>query len=1055
MNLSELAGSVVERNFTAETLRAAEQLVADGRVSVFEVGDDLGHTRRIDAIVTDRHPEMVGLWFTLPTASIQVSCVCGEGTACVHVAAALLEIAGADTGLRVPPWRQELDRLLPPAPTAASAELCVLVRVADHHEYRARRTIPRVEIRPGMRGARGGWIKGSAGWDRYENLEAPREQLALLAELDRLTDTDPSYYYSNYDTEWRGLHATPSRTLWPLLEALAAAGVPLVSAAKEHLPVVLDGAPAEARLAVTARSGALAVAAEVRIDGAVFAPRPLALLGDPAVALAETTDAGSPRESLVLHPFTRPVSLAMRQLLDEDEPVTVDEDGREEFERAYLPRLRVLAPVHSPDDSYDPPPPPQVTLELGIAHGDRHTNLTWEWDRGYAGAPPDPEREEALVAAVIAAAGAHAGLVTSGNGSASALRDRMLGAADTAVFVAEVLPGLRMVDGLRIVEDSEAPDYRAATGAPVVAVSTEPRGNDWLDLHVTVTIDDEEVDFADLFTALARDEPLLVLPSGTYFPLDDPELQRLRAIIAEASALSDRPDRPSVSRYQVDLWDELTELGLVAAQEAEWWLKVRALSGAQAIAPVAVPPTLRATLRDYQHAGLSWLEFLRTHQLGGVLADDMGLGKTVQTIAMIERARGEDAEMAPFLVVAPTSVVGNWAAECARFAPDLVVRTIEATERRRGAALAEHVAGAHVVVTSYALFRIEAEAYRGIRWSGLILDEAQQIKNPASQGYRAARALDVPFTLVITGTPLENNLLEFWALVSLACPGLLGGRKHFTEFFRTPIEREADAARLATLQRRVRPFVLRRTKDLVADELPAKQEQVLELDLHPVHRRLYDRRLQRERQKLLGLVDDMAGNSFQIFRTLTLLRQLALDPALVDEGQAPSAKLETLVELLIEAAAEGHRVLVISQFTRFLARAREAASAAGLDYAYLDGSTAGRQKVIDGFRSGTAPVFFVSLKAGGFGLNLVEADYVVLLDPWWNPAVEAQAIDRTHRLGQTRPVVVYRLVARGTIEQKVMDLKTAKSQLFSRVLDEGGALEPGALTADDIRGLVE
>ncbi|MGB4779160.1 DEAD/DEAH box helicase, partial [Microbacterium sp.] len=636
------------------------------------------------------------------------------------------------------------------------------------------------------------------------------------------------------------------------------------------------------------------------------------------------------------------------------------------------------------------------------------------------------------------------------------LRDRVLGATATAIFVAEVLPRLREVEGLRITENATAPDYRAATSAPVVSVDGQARDNDWLDLHVTVTIDGEAVDFAELFTALARDEPILVLPSGTYFPLDDPELQRLREIIAEASALSDRPiDSPAISRYQLDLWDELGELGIVTAHEAQWWLKVQSLSASASLAPVEPPPTLRAQLRDYQVAGLSWLEFLRTNGLGGVLADDMGLGKTVQTIAMMERARLEDAELAPFLVVAPTSVVGNWAAECARFAPDLVVRTVEATEKRRGTSLADHVAGAHVVVTSYALFRIEAEQYRGIGWSGLILDEAQQIKNAASQGYRAARSLDVPFTLAVTGTPLENNLLEFWALVSLACPGLLGARTHFTEFYRTPIEREGDAERLATLQRRVRPFLLRRTKDLVAAELPAKQEQVLELDLHPAHRKLYDRRLQRERQKLLGLVDDMAGNGFQIFRTLTLLRQLALDPALVDEGEAPSAKLEALVELLTEADAEGHRVLVVSQFTRFLSRAREAVTAAGLDYAYLDGSTTNRQRVIDDFRSGTAPVFLVSLKAGGFGLNLVEADYVVLLDPWWNPAVEAQAIDRTHRLGQTRPVVVYRMVARGTIEQKVMELKAVKSQLFSRVLDEGGAFEPGTLTADDIRGLVE
>lgn len=598
------------------------------------------------------------------------------------------------------------------------------------------------------------------------------------------------------------------------------------------------------------------------------------------------------------------------------------------------------------------------------------------------------------------------------------------------------------------------PGHRRAQEAPQVEIGTSTADGDWFDLQVRISIEGEEVDFGELFAALVRDEPMFVLPSGTWFALDAPELEALRGIIQEARDLNDHRAPLRISRYQVDLWEELAELQLVSAQQHSWWQTVSQLTDQTRLELLEQPAGLQAELRDYQKAGYSWLSFLFEHRLGGVLADDMGLGKTLQTLAMMQRAHNADPKAPPFLIVAPTSVMSNWVAEAMAFTPGLSVVMISATEPRRGTRLAEAVAGADVVVVSYALFRLEFESYDGLTWSGLVLDEAQMIKNHASRGYRAARRLRTPFKLVVTGTPMENSLQELWALTSIACPGLLGGREDFGRVFRAPIEKERDAGRLALLQRRLRPFLLRRTKDRVAAELPPKQEQVLELELDSEHRRLYDRRLQRERQKILGLVDNMRVNRFEIFRSLTLLRQLALDPELVDEGSPPSAKLTALQGLLREAVGEGHQVLVLSQFTRFLDKARQVASSAGLSSAYLDGGTSDRPAVIEQFRSGAASVFFVSLKAGGFGLNLVEADYVVLLDPWWNPAAEEQAIDRAHRIGQTRSVMVYRLVSKDTIESKVMALKESKLELFNRVLDGSGAAESGQLTAEDIRQLV-
>ncbi|MBN9201374.1 MAG: DEAD/DEAH box helicase [Microbacterium chocolatum] len=1068
----------VAHSVAREHVGRGRALLARGWVTLLDI-DANEDTAAIDAVVRDvatrGGDEVMAVSFSVDTSSgmFESYCSCGEAPECSHIAAVLLCAGAPDAAnaatpaspLSGPPatpdWVRALEGVLPPRQTAAGehTELCLFISLDDGAPQRWQRTQrpPSLRVRPGVRGARGAWIKGSAQWGRLAYLAADPDAVELLEELGSLSgEPGDGWGYRYSHDEWVSLDRLPSRTLWSLFDDLRASGVAIVSPGKQQHPVRFDGEPVTAQITVVERDGRLSVGGGLVTDDGARWPHetPLLLIGSPAIAVAQMSSAGTADERVILHRLTAPAGRAVTEMIRQPEALSIGRDERDRFERDYLPRLQMLAPVASPDGSYDVPRPPQTTLELHVEHAERQAHLTWTWNR--VPSRPDPAREAAIIDAVRAAAGIRSGIVMRDAADDQRPPDQILRGTDAVLFVAETLPALREVDGLRVSENSEPESYRAASGTPDVAVSAESGDNDWFDLNVRVSVDGEEIDFATLFTALSVGDPVLVLPSGTYFSLDTPELRRLHDLIAEASALSDRPvERPAVSRYQADLWEELVELGVVARQEVEWWMKVRSLTDQDRLEQAAVPATLRATLRDYQHAGYSWMHFLRTHSLGGILADDMGLGKTLQTITMLERARVDGEITAPFLIVAPTSVVGNWATESARFAPDLAVTTLTATESRRGTTLGDAIAGAHVVVTSYALFRLEFDHYQALPWSGLVLDEAQQIKNPASRGYKCARLLDAPFTLVVTGTPLENNLLELWALVSLACPGLLGGRRSFTEHYRTPIEREQDADRLQTLQRRLRPFLLRRTKELVAAELPPKQEQDLVLTLHPTHQRLYDRRLTRERQRVLSLVEDVDANRFEIFRSLTLLRQLALAPDLVDEGDAPSAKLDALVDLLKEAASEGHRALVLSQFTRFLTRARDAAAAAGLTSQYLDGSTTNRAAVIDRFRTGDDPAFFVSLKAGGVGLNLVEADYVFLLDPWWNPAVEAQAIDRTHRIGQTRPVIVYRMVAKGTVEEKVMALKTTKSQLFARVLDSGAGATPEALTADDIRGLVE
>jgi SNF2 family DNA or RNA helicase len=608
--------------------------------------------------------------------------------------------------------------------------------------------------------------------------------------------------------------------------------------------------------------------------------------------------------------------------------------------------------------------------------------------------------------------------------------------------------------------------YQELDGDPEITVSTvESTDADWFDLGVIVRIDGRSIPFTPLFTALALRRKKMLLADGRYFSLAHPSLDRLRELIDEAAELEEWEGGPRIHREQLALWADFEDLADVAEPAVSWRAVAEGLRDVDAVEPTPVPDGLRARLRPYQRAGFDWLAFLWRHRLGGVLADDMGLGKTLQVLALIAHAR-ETGETRPFLVVAPTSVVSTWEGEAARFAPHLRVATISGTRSRRDASVAQAAAGADVVLTSYTLLRLAEAEFADVEWAGLVLDEAQFVKNPRTRLHRAVKSLRAAATYAVTGTPLENGLSELWAILSLAAPGLFPSARRFREEYIGPIENGKvpenqegapfRAGRLARLRHRIRPLVLRRTKEQVAAELPERQEQELRVELHPAHRALYDTVLQRERQKVLGLLDDLDRQRFIVFRSLTLLRMLSLAPALIDpvNGHIPSGKLDALLDQLDEAVAEGHRALVFSQFTSFLDLAERRLDAAGIRYVRLDGSTRRRDEVVDAFRSGDAPVFLISLKAGGFGLTLTEADYVFLLDPWWNPAAEAQAVDRAHRIGQTRRVMVYRMVAQGTIEEKVMALQQRKARLFRSVLDDD-ELFAKALTVDDLRGLFD
>jgi superfamily II DNA or RNA helicase len=468
------------------------------------------------------------------------------------------------------------------------------------------------------------------------------------------------------------------------------------------------------------------------------------------------------------------------------------------------------------------------------------------------------------------------------------------------------------------------------------------------------------------------------------------------------------------------------------------------------IEPLAAPEGFRATLRPYQQEGLGWLRFLRRCELGGILADDMGLGKTLQTLAHLlldkQRRGALQAPHKPTLIVAPVSVIGNWQQELRRFAPELELVVLHGSRRRESFAA---VAGCDVALTGYPQLLLDEEFLCSCDFALVVLDEAQMVKNPRTRAAQVARALRAEQRLCLTGTPLENHLGELWSLLDFVQPGLLGEERQFQRWYRTPIEKEGNSQRAAALSRRIAPFLLRRTKDAVATELPDKTQIIESLVLEERQRDFYDaiRLAMHARVQQAIEQQGLARSHITILDALLKLRQACCDPRLVDpeldlgpdvpsRRSIPSVKLQWLATVLPQLAAEGRRVLLFSQFTGMLSLIEAAVREAGIDYCLLTGATRERDAQVARFQSGAVPLFLISLKAGGTGLNLTAADTVIHYDPWWNPAVEAQATDRAHRIGQRQPVFVYKLIAQDTVEEKILKLQARKHELASALYAE-------------------
>jgi hypothetical protein len=554
----------------------------------------------------------------------------------------------------------------------------------------------------------------------------------------------------------------------------------------------------------------------------------------------------------------------------------------------------------------------------------------------------------------------------------------------------------------------------------------------WFDVDATANFDGLEAHLPELIAAMQNKSRYVRLGDGSIGLLPEDWIQRY-APLANFGKEVDGVFRLKLP--QAPLLDALLD-EKKDVQTDEEFQKVRGrLRGFAGLKPAPQPDGFIGTMRPYQCEGLSWLLFLESIGLGGCLADDMGVGKTIQMLALLElhRARRAAGEaLPPDLVIVPKSLLFNWEAEARRFTPKLKVLNYTGTARAR-----EEIAQHDFALTTYGTLRRDVVDLKDYEFQTIVLDEAQAIKNSSSDSAKATRILNARSRVVMTGTPVENHLGELWSLFEFLNPGLLGA----STFFKAGTSMEPESREW--LRKSLRPLILRRTKQQVASDLPARSEQVLYCELDVEQRKLYNTILLKVKKDLDKRIqqDGLAKSKLHVLEALLRLRQISCHPQLVQESAKPvSAKFDVLLDQLTEIAEEGHKALVFSQFTSLLALLKPRLDEAGLKYEYLDGATTDRQKRVEHFQADEAcPIFLLSLKAGGTGLNLTAADYVYLLDPWWNPAVEAQAIDRTHRIGQTRPVFAYRLVAKNTIEERILELQQSKRDLADAILNEDNA----------------
>lgn len=572
--------------------------------------------------------------------------------------------------------------------------------------------------------------------------------------------------------------------------------------------------------------------------------------------------------------------------------------------------------------------------------------------------------------------------------------------------------------------------------------------NDWFDIEAIVKFGDFEIPFMELREHIINKRREFRLPNGEYAVIPDEWFTNYSELFSFIE--KQNGSEVKLKKHHLSLVNEMQSGNLAKVSMSR---KLQQLRNFDEIEEYELPVGFKGELRPYQKAGYNWLRFLNQYKFGGCLADDMGLGKTIQTLALLQSIK--ENEGGTSLLIMPTSLVYNWVLEAKKFTPKLKIHAYVGTNRNKNIELFGNY---DLILTSYGITRIDKDLFKAFYFNYVILDESQAIKNPSSNIFQSVKELKSSFKLTLTGTPLENSSMDIWSQMTFINPGLLGGQKFFKDEFLNPIEKNQDELKTHKLYTIIKPFILRRHKSQVAKELPPKTENVKFCDMTEEQKKKYEEAKSYYRNQILTHIDEHGNGKSQIMllQGLTKLRQLANHPAMVDDNyNSDSGKMESVSHMIESAVLEGHKILIFSQFVKHLSIIRKHLDRYHIPYAYLDGTTKDRQGQVDLFqKNDDIKIFLISLKAGGTGLNLTAADYVFLLDPWWNPAVESQAIDRAHRIGQTQNVMIYRFITRNTVEEKILKLQSKKKRLAEElIITEEGMMK--SLSRDDIENLLE
>lgn len=574
--------------------------------------------------------------------------------------------------------------------------------------------------------------------------------------------------------------------------------------------------------------------------------------------------------------------------------------------------------------------------------------------------------------------------------------------------------------------------------------------NDWFDINAMVYFGEHAVPFLALKQHILHKKREFTLPDGSIAIIPEQWLTKYGSLFS----LGEGSKSLRLKKHHLGL---LNDLGEDSLANVTLHRKLEKLNDFEQIADVQMPLQFKGSLRSYQKAGYNWFSFLKQYNFGGCLADDMGLGKTIQTLAMLQQLKEEnDANKtkSTSLIVMPTSLIYNWVSEAKKFTPKLKILAHTGTGRDKDV---NKFVGYDIVITTYGITRVDINLLKDFYFDYIILDESQNIKNPSSKSFKAVRTLKSKHRLALSGTPVENSVGDLWTQLTFLNPGLLGTQAFFNEEYVQAIEKKKDEEKARKLQAIIKPFVLRRTKEQVAEELPPKTEQIIYCDMTEDQSAFYERVKSAYRNDLLSSMDDgtYAKKQIQILQGLTSLRQLANHPLMIDgEYTADSGKFDNVVHTLDNVLKGGHKVLIFSQFVKHLSILRDYLEQENISFAYLDGTTKNRGEIVDDFQNDSnLKVFLISIKAGGVGLNLTKADYVFILDPWWNPAVEQQAIDRTHRIGQDKKVFIYKFITKDSVEEKILSLQNRKKRLASSLITTEESFFK-SLSKDDINELL-